>query len=178
MTPKQKRDRLFKKDRPLIRPFQLMENGEYSKDLKILWVAHKVKPFEALSSTKEEDFIREVLEVTGGKSLYVADDFNDEYEKKGPVGVITVDTDGWKVEPHVDFFPWATKRNILRVSVGFFQMIRYQKIGVCVVHALKESKNLFDHCIPYGVLHYSGAIFGGDPRGDDYLYSVRGKKHV
>lgn len=178
MTPKERRERLFKADRPLIRPFNFIDESGYSKDLKILWVAHQRVPFPDIGEVTQDEFAHKVFELSNGTSLYVVDDHNDEYSEPGPIAFFTVKLDGWAVEPHVEYFPWATPRNILRSAVAFFQFIRYQKIGVCIVHSLKPTKNLFDHCQKYGVLHYVGVIVNGDQRGDDYIYSVRGKLNV
>ena len=45
MNPKEKRDRLFNGGRPFIRHVQLYDGGNYHKDVGILWLAYKEKPF-------------------------------------------------------------------------------------------------------------------------------------
>lgn len=178
MTPKEKRDRLFKSGRPLIRPLQIYDGEKYHKDIGILWVAYSKEPFysfpEGLSKT---EFVEEIKRVSEIKELLVAEDENSEYSNKGPIAIVAVSGNGWKIEPHAIYFKWSTTRNKLRSAVAFFQMVRYKKIGACVVYSMNDSKNLFDKCMEYGVLHYVGKIVNGDPRGDEYVYSVRGKRN-
>lgn len=176
MTPKQKRDRLFRSGRPFIRSVQIYDNGKYHKDIGILWVAHKRKPFHSLSpNLTQEQFAKEISDIAQSAELLLAEDRNKEYKDSGPVALIAVTSNGWKIEPHAEFFKWSTAKNILRVSVAFLQMVRYRKIGACVVLSLNDSKKLFDCCCRYGVLHSVGQIQNGDPRGDEHIFTVRGK---
>lgn len=179
MTPKERRDRLFKKGRPHIRQVQVFDGDKYHKDIGILWVAYQKQPFYSLGpGLTQEQFAKEISEICKTTELLLADDENKAYKNSGPVAVIGVHSNGWKIEPHAEFFKWANPRNILRVSVAFFQMARYRKIGACVVHSLEDSFGLFDKCCEYGVLHKVGTIVNGDPRGDEIVYSVRGKRNV
>lgn len=177
MTPKEKRDLLFRGGRPNIRPMNIFDNSGYHRDVAICWLAHSQKPFYSIRSTEQAGFAAELLEQARMCEFLVAEDRNNHYESgTGPIGIVWVGTDGWKVEPHCVFFPWATARNKLRAVVSFLQMIRYRKIGACVIYCLHDSKALFEKAANYGVLHFSGKIHNGDPRGDEYIYSVRGKR--
>lgn len=182
MTPKDKRDRLFKSGRPLIRPFQIFEGNKYGHELGILWVAYQKNPFYWLEKNlSQTDFAKSIEEISSREDLLIWEDSNKNFKSgKGMVGVCSLSTNGWKYEPHVQFMPWATKRNKLRTTVAFLQYIRYsKKVGACVVYSLEDSIPLFDKCCEYGVLHRVGKIVNGDPRGDEYMYSVSGKrKHV
>lgn len=178
---KQRRDLLFKKDRPYIRPLQIVDESGYTKDVRIIWVAHKNKPIPFLADVKtQEEFVKMMIEATHRLPFYVVEDRNSEFKDKGIVALIATKEDGWRIEPHVHFFPWATRRNILRTCIGFFQMVRYSRnIGVCVVRSLKENAGLFDKCVNYfppNVFHRVGRIPMGDARGDEFLYSIRGRK--
>lgn len=180
MNHKDRRDRLLGK-RPNIRPLEILNDGGYSKDIKILWVGHKLSPFLGLPQDIPQDqFVMEIIKFSNRGDLYVVDDSNSEYDKRGVIALIAVKNDGWKVEPHVEFFPWATKKNILRTVVAFFQMVRNsRKVGVCIIKSLKDSVNLLNHCIKYfppGVLWKVGKIPNGDERGDEYLFSIKGRK--
>ncbi len=181
MNPKVLREQLIKK-RPNVRPLEILNDGGYSKDIKILWVGHRHSPFLGLPTDIPQDqFVMEVLKSANQAEFYVVDDDNNEYDGRGIIALIAVKNDGWKVEPHVEFFPWATNRNVLRTCVAFFQMIRNsRKVGVCVIKSLRGSVNLFNHCIKYfppGVLWKVGKIPNGDQRGDEYLYSIKGRKN-
>ena len=178
---KELRNTLFKKDRPHIRPLQVVDESGYSKDIRIIWVAHKNKPIPFLSDVKTQDeFVTMMLDYSKRLPFYVVEDRNSEFKTTGLVALIAAKEDGWRVEPHIEFFPWATKRNVLRTCISFFQMVRYsRKIGVCVVRSLKEGANLFDKCVNYfppNVFHRVGKIPMGDTRGDEFLYSIRGRK--
>jgi hypothetical protein len=178
LKPREKRERLFKNGRPLIRTVQFIDGQDYARDIKILWVAHTKKKWYFLpEDITQEEFLERILELSERASFFIADDTNSSYnEGKGPVIVFWAFDDGWKVEPHIEIFPWATKRNILRVVVSFLHMMKYKKIGVCVIYSLKNSLALCEKCVEYGVLFKSGMIANGDPRGDEFIYSIRGKK--
>lgn len=177
MTPKKKRERLFGKRRPQFRPIQLFDNGRYHKDVGLLWVSYTRKPLYWFPKDLNQQQFAELIEkMVKAKSVLIAEDYNGEYQGVGPIAFVTIDTDGWKIIPHAEYFSWATPKNKLRAAVAFFQWVRHQNIGACVVHSLKDSKPLFDKCADYGVLHYVGRVVNGDPRGDEYIYSVRGTK--
>lgn len=183
MTPKQKRDRLFRISRPHFRPASLIEEGQYGYDMGLLWAAYKVGSFPLIErqDLKEGEFADFIVGVAQGLSsaLMVEDDCPRYKSGRGPVAFIGVRTDGWRVEPHVDYFRWASKRAMLRTTVAFFQMARYSKdVGTCVVNSLKETENIFLRAVDYGVLHPVGRIPKGSPRGDVYLFSVSGKKEI
>lgn len=174
---KDKRDRLFRKSRPHFRTLHIYDGDKYHKDIGILWAAYQDGCFHELPRDLEQsEFAQEVEKLTQTHELWMAEDENNSYQSgKGPVALVSIISDGWKIEPHTESFPWASKRNILRYFVAFFHMIRYKKIGVCVVKSLKSSTNLFNKCKEYGVLFYVGEIINGNQNGDEYIYSVRGK---
>jgi len=174
---KEKRDRLFKQGRPHFRPLEIYDGGKYSKDIAYLWVAYQKNPFWWLpKGLDQSSFAKHIEDIASRETLTVADDKNKNFKSRGMVALFSTTDDGWKVEPHVQFMPWATPRNKLKTIVAFLQYMRHQKIGACVVYGLQDSVSLFDKCCDYGVLHRVGKIVNGDPRGDEYVYSVRGKK--
>jgi len=146
-----------------------------------MWVSYQKNPFEGMpEGLSQEQFAQWAEDFSRTFELVVSEDYNNSYKDGyGIIAVGKVENNGWKYEPHVQFLTWATKKNKLRTIVSFLQMIRYsRKIGCCVLSILSPYKNLYDHVIKYGVLHYVGKIVNGDERGDVYLYSVRGKKNV
>jgi hypothetical protein len=177
---KEKRDRLFKRGRPVIRPLVILEDGKPHKDIGFMWASYKKGGFELFpKGMSEAEFLKFIIMFSDEVDMYIIDDFHKEYGgNMGPLCFISVKTIGQKIEPHSDVFPWATPRNIMRMTVALFQMIRYKKIGCSVTYALERSKPLFDTVCEYGVLKYVGKIPNGDPwgRGDEYVYTVRGKK--
>ena len=185
MNPKEKRDRLFKGGRPFIRPIRLYDGENYGQDIRILWVAHSKQPFTWLDKNlSQEQFAKRIEEISSNEELLVAEDKSRKFKNgAGMVGLFSLTSDGWKYEPHFQLMPWASKRNILKTVVAFLQYIRYsKKVGACVVFSLENSISLFDKCCEYGVLFKVGKIVNGDPRGDEYIYSISGKavkrKHV
>lgn len=176
MTPRDKRERLFRHSRPHIRVLEYYDGSEYHKDIKIVWVAYKKAGIPGVpEGLNEIEFVNFIMSFN--TDFLIVEDNNKQYKNGGPIAIVTILGNNWKLEPHVDFFPWATKKNILRGCVAFFQWARNtRRIGCVVVHALENSKNLFDHVCSYGVLHYVGKIVNGDSRGDEFIYSVKGKK--
>lgn len=176
MKPKEKRDRLFKSGRPLIRPLVVREGAGYSKDVGILWVAHQHNPFYGFEKDKET-FLDQLETFSDRVSFYMIEDKNTEFKEQGPIGFLYVYNNDWEIEPHVIYFPWATTRNKLKGLVAFLQMVRYSRaIGVCVIHARRDFVPLLDKAKEYGVVHYVGRILNGYGEGDKFIYSVKGKK--
>ena len=167
-----KRDLLFKKGKPTIRPLN-------DSDIGWLWVAYLQGGFDLDEGLTQEAFQTELAQILGGyDALFVIDDANGSFrEGYGPVALVGAGYDGWTLEPHVDFFPWASKRNILRGIVGFLHKARYDRnVGVCIVHSLEDTLQLFHKVKGYGVLWYIGKVPCGDERGDDHLFYLRGRK--
>lgn len=165
------------KDRPVFRPLELYQGDQYHPDLGLLWVAHQRRPFKLIEADTPEAFAESIEQLSQTFELSIAEDRHKEYEQNGPLALVLTMTDGWSVEPRMEFVPWATRKNILRIAVGYLQMVRYQDYGVCKVSVTsKTDKLLLDHACTYGVLHYVGSIFNGSPEGDEYLYSVSNTK--
>jgi hypothetical protein len=174
LSAKDKRDRLFRKSKPHIRTF-------VAEDLWVLWAAYDLDSFKGLKKglTKDEFFkLVEMIASRHSSCIVVEDECKWFKSGRGPICFVTIANNGWRIEPHVDFFRWATPRVMLRAYVAFFQMVRYSKeVGVCVVRSLANTVPLFERMRTYGLLFPVGRIPDGDARGDEYLYQVRGKKH-
>jgi len=96
-----------------------------------------------------------------------------------PVGLAKAMYNEWKLEPHADWFPWATPRNKLRCSVAYLYKQRCSKdVGVTIVHAQKEAAHYFRHLKKYVPLYPVGKIPAGHPEGDDFVFYQRGKKRL
>lgn len=169
---KANRDRLFRKDRPFIRPFE-------EKDLGILWAAYKRGSFELPSGLDQTEFLETIAPyLRQWDSLFLIEDESGAYQsRRGAVGLVGVVTDGWTIEPHVEWFAWASSRNILRAAVAWFQKVRHDKhVGACLVRVKDRNEKFFTRLRKYGVLYYVGKVAGGYEGCDMVLYSVRGKK--
>lgn len=168
-----KREKLFKKSRPFVRPL------DPEKDMWVLWAAYDLKSFpnlpEKLNPSQFTQLIRNTVK-SRSAALVIEDDCKYFKNGRGPVCLLLVDNYGWRIEPFVDFFFWATPRIKLRANVAFFQKIRHDSaVGVCLVKAHEKYSNLFNRMKDYGVLSRCGKIPYGYPDGDEYLYQIRGK---
>jgi hypothetical protein len=110
--------------------------------------------------------------------LWVIEDACAEFRAgRGQIALVGIKTDGWQYEPNVVFFPWASKRNILRANVAFFHMVTHSKaIGLCVVKCGNAHQNLFNHAKQYVGMFYN-KIPHGYPNGPQHVYTIRGKRH-
>lgn len=180
MTPKERRDRLFKASRPLLRPLQVYDGGKYHNDIAILWAAHQRKPFYALRNEPptQEAFATFFAGLIEHEDVMLCEDTNRSYKSgSGPIILVSTRNDGWKFEPHAVIFPWTTPRNVLRAYVTFYQMMRNsRRVGCCVGVCLEDAVPFYKHLCEYGVVREVGRIEAGDPRGDEFLFSVKGRK--
>lgn len=131
-----------------------LENDDYGKDMKTLWAAHKAGTF-GLGEVEQDKFADVMLDVISQyDSAWIVEDRNDAYPaKRGPIGVILVKSDGFIIRPDVDYFKWASKRNILRTTVAFFNWIKYSKdVSLCVFDSTPESKSLYWKMRDYGIM--------------------------
>lgn len=168
-----KRERLFRKSRPLLRAFDV------DRDMWVLWAAYDLGSFPqlpaGLNPSKFTEMVRGTVKARSA-ALVMEDECRWFKAGRGPVCLILVDNHGWQIEPYVDFFKWATPRIKLRSAVAFFQKIRYDRaVGLCLVKTHEKFCNLFNSLTKYGVLRACGRIPQGYPNGDQYLYQVRGK---
>lgn len=161
---------MFRKSRPVIRRY------EHEKDAGFLWAA---KESFGLSDVAQEQFVPAIAKLLGGFSLlWVIEDEHKGFKAgRGLIGIVGIKTDGWAYMPEVRFFGWATKRNILRATVAFFQLVRHQKdVGVCEVRTTRKDFAYMKHIEKYGLLYVRGKIPKGSPKGDVFIFSIEGKK--
>lgn len=74
-----------------------------------------------------------------------------------PVGFMAAFVRGQVMEPHVDWFPWATSRNKLETMLHFFNTFRHQFWIMAFVEM--KDRPFFDKLKDYGVLWRVGPIF-------------------
>ena len=103
MTPRQRRDRLFKTSKPTVRFIE-------EEDLKWLWAARRI--LDADEDIDQETFTDEMVErLSEFDAIYMLEDDNPQFsERFGPVGFIAAYTDGWTLQPHAQWMPWARRR--------------------------------------------------------------------
>lgn len=138
-------------------------------DINILWESYKNGSFNLPKMDKLE-FISWFLRIRKN--------YQDEllcFKNDIPVAFVMSFFDGWKYEPHVEFFKGLSKRTILEISEYFFnELSRLNEIGIIVVKCTFASKNLFDHLCSKNILEYVGMMTKGDYRGNEYIYSRAG----
>lgn len=147
-------------------------------DNKFLWAAYQKGSFDLKPGLTQQDFLVEMTKRFGSFDLlWVVEDENRGFRSgKGQVCLVGVKTDGWTYQPTAAFFTWATPKNVLRCLVGFFQMIRHQKIGVCKVEVLEREMKILARLKKYGVLFLRGRIPCGSPSGDLFVFSINGRR--
>lgn len=160
MSPKERRARLFKQGRPNIRSLE-------ERDLGWLWAAYKAGSFQFKPGLSQEEFTQQVLLALQGAVHFLIEDRNNKFKDgSGPVALIGVTGTEERIEPAIAVFKWATARNVLRLFVAFFQWVKSENIGECIVRASAKDR-LMKKMIAYGVLY---------PREMLTVYGVRGKK--
>lgn len=172
MTPKEKRDRLFK-DRPMVRRLEILDGEAYSADMGVLWAAYKAQSFSLPKDLDQESFVKAIEAFFANfAQVWIVDDRNHSFSKqRGAVGLVMTNTNDLLIEAKFGFFKWATKRNILRASAAFLNMVKHStKTGVCLVRTSKDKRTLPDHLNKYELLFYVGKISA-----DEFLYCLRGR---
>ena len=121
-----------------------------------------------------------LIELNKFSRVYVAEDENAQFQdRKGPVAIVTANYDGWKIEPNMVFFPWATRRNRLKTVVGFLMYQRFQPdIGSIQLRSDEDGRDFFKRLADYLPLRVGGKIAGGRPSGADHIFYVRGKRQA
>lgn len=150
-----------------------MAKDGYGRDMGVLWAAYKAGSFEAPEGMTQELFAEWIL----GQSkvfndLLIGEDHSQAYKGgMGPVGIVGVNQQNLLVEAVGQSFKWATKRNVLRLSVAFLHMITLsKKTGVCMVKTNGKTQLVADHMKKYRLLFYVGKTAK-----DEHLYAVRGR---
>lgn len=171
------RKKLFKYSKPVIRLLT-------AQDIKWLWAAYKHGSFDhynlpEMNRDKFEEMIVTRV-VPAYQEIFIIEDKHEGFSnKQGPVGMVMNSLNGWRLEPHVNWFKWATKKNILRGTVAYLQHARHRKdVGVIKILSLKTYKNLFEHVTSYLVTNtmLRGKIPHGSELGDEYIFSLKGMK--
>ena len=141
--------------------------------MKMLWAAYKAGSFPVQPDLSPEQFAEWVVnEARGFNTLWIGEDVNDAYKSgKGPVCLVATNTQGMVISAEGKPFKWATRRNVLRASVGFLHMVtKSNKTGLVMVKCDDTNRPLADHLKKYGLLFYVGKSGM-----NEYLYSVRGR---
>lgn len=117
----------------------------------------------------QEEFTEQIKTALNGHTLYLMHDENKKFRTEyGPVALIGVLSDGFTIEPAVSIFKWASKRNILRGFVCFFQWVKNSReVGACEIKVPSSDSKILLKMKDYGVLY---------PNRTDIVFRIKGKK--
>jgi len=134
-----------------------------------LWAAYTMGSFRFPPGLSQEEFQQRVLTGIAGLRNFLVEDRNRKFASgRGPVALISVAGDGFRIEPNVAIFKWASRRNILRGFVAFFQWVKSSSdVGVCEVRVPSRDAGILKRMAGYGVLF---------PKQREILFSISGKK--
>lgn len=133
---------------------QIIDGTNYGKDMATLWAAHKAGSFK-LHDMPQEEFAEAILEtLMQYDSAWIVEDSSTKYSSgRGPVAIILITTDGFVIRPNVDYFKWASPRNVVRTTVAFFNWVRFSKdVSLCVFGSTLESKKLYWRMRELGIM--------------------------
>jgi hypothetical protein len=173
MTPKEKRELLFRKSRPFFRRADLLTAEGYGEDMPLLWAAYKAGSFPAQEGMTDSQFAKWIAsQINAFGEIWIGEDDSKSFSKgRGGVCLVGTNAQGMLVTIEGQGFKWATKRNVLRSCVAFLNMItRSAKTGVVLVKCDEKTRGLLDHMKKYRLLFYVGKSGL-----NEYLYSVRGR---
>lgn len=76
-----------------------------------------------------------------------------------PVGIVIAQgmRDGRRIEPHVDWFPWATPRNKLEGIAAF--LLNLSKRFKIVVYAHERDRNFWERLKAYGLVRHGCKVW-------------------
>ena len=142
-------------------------------DWKYLWAAHRQggfeKPFEALRAAlgiqepiptdlPGDEFKYLMETVMEGGEFWILTARN--LEENMPVGIVGGIRKQEVLEPHVEWFPWATPRNKIETIVVFIEGMRNNTS--LLIYTDFEERNFWIRMAQYGVVRRVGTYFRRD----------------
>jgi len=168
LNPKNNRDKLFKNITPLVRPISI-------EDMRWIYGAHKL-----IGGTDEQKEFADKFanQMERYPEVFIIEDRNSKFKGKwGPVCLVPCIYNGWRLEPELQWFPWARNENRIRSTVAFLLYCRYSRdIGITLLHIPDRFKTFFRKIKKYVTLYQSARVPGGLQSGNDNIFYVRGKK--
>jgi hypothetical protein len=169
-----RRERLFHRDRPIVRRLEIMDGEAYTRDIGYLWAAYEAGSFPDLKADMDQnEFLAAIEQLQKAHDqVWIIDDFNAAYKGgRGPVALVCTKAFQLVVNAEGCVFKWATRRNLLRCAASFLNMIRHsKKTGICMVKGGREVLPLLRRLTAYELLFYIGKSAP-----NEYLFSVRGR---
>lgn len=88
-----------------------------------------------------------------------------------PLGLVVTVESEHRIEPHVEWFPWASPRNKIEHGVNLINILKEK--GLVLVIARMETKDFLVHVAKHGVLRRVGTIHGYFPE-DAVVFEGKG----
>jgi hypothetical protein len=173
MTPKERRDRLFKRSKPVLRAIQLRGETGYATDMGILWAAYQKGAFVLPEGLDQQQFADAVeAQLRGYETIWFIEDKTPAFKSgQGPIGLVGIVSHDMAYTLSGRPFPWASKRNVLRGSVAALSKIcAMAKCGVAFVNGDTKSYK-FLKCLK----RYDSLFYVGKTGRESWLFSARGR---
>ena len=173
MKPKIRRAKLFRDGHTLIRTY-------VEEDFNWLCVAYEKESGQPPCDSWMDNLTESLRHYD---LFWMIEDNNPQFKKgDGPVGFVYAKYNDWKLEPHVQWFKWATFKNKLRGTVDFFMSVRKDRfIGCIEVRCSEEDEKWFRKLsrtwIPMFPVGGKERNFvpAGRPDGREWVWYMRGK---
>lgn len=141
--------------------------GISEDDLKYVWASYKkgALPVDIFPSGLDVEGFNEVFYdvLASVPFVYILE------KDKTPMGIVlSVLTPPRKMEPHVEWFPWATRRNKLECAIKFLNEMRKRDI-LLLIWSKKEATPFFTHIAKYGILHRVGKVINYNGKKEDAM---------
>lgn len=138
-----------------------------------MWLSYKMGGFPELAEDiKEPNFVDEIAPLIDRyDDAVIGLAKNPKKDEIIPVCLFTVEFAGW-VSPHVRWFPWATSRNKIEVTIRF--LMKTVENYTTVVHCNDTDRPFFAHLCKYGIMRPVGHVDGFfEDGGKIMMYQVR-----
>jgi hypothetical protein len=139
------------------------------EDLGFVYAAYKQGAFHDMAEDLDFDaFSAEFISIASNGEFYIgiAPNRTSKERTEIPVGLITVTR--WHStlgEPHIFWFPWATKRNKVEVCLKFITEMRHDM--TLAIFTKEEFAPFFDRMKAYGVIKHNCKVFKFWPDGSN-----------
>jgi len=128
---------LFRSGRPIFRPVNLIEDPGEISDVECLWRSYQHEPYLYFGRGLSRPNFARTLELMSGRITIWVAQYNPAAISKPPLfAVVTLQDDGWRVEPHTHYLPWRhLKISLCRPPLAIVSFIRMPKQRTCLIAA-------------------------------------------
>lgn len=177
MTPKRRREVLFKDSRPNVRKLVVRNEEGFTKDAAVLWAAYKAGSFNLPPELPQERFAEaSELMVRQFDEMFIIDDTSAGYKAKwGPVAAVGVKKENYMMALTAQPFKWATPKNVLRCVVAFL-WYKSRATDAGVLMGTFGSRELPSHVRRYfNDDDLKPFLYVGRTGPNEWMYALRGR---